>query len=431
MLRLIGNLISRKRLLKEFVARDLQARYVGSSMGFFWSVVFPILNLFVYMFVFRVVLNTRWSDAQGASEVSLVMLGGIVVWAAFAETISRSTNTLVENANLIQKVVFPSEVLPMFLSVSSLINMCIGLPVVIIGVAWFAYFAAPDANFKLPAKWNDFKARGEITEIYEADGAFEARIVLANAIQLDSTFPFTVEGTATEGEDYRIATPSPITLPADSLDVCIRIDLLTDSVEEGDETLTVRLGEPENAQLSPSPGPDGHDKAPHRLTYVLKDSPAGEESRPYTPLKPLRKWTRESAKSVDSAYRPMKLGITLVLLPLLFGLQVLFTVGLGYFLSTLNLFLRDVYHLIGVGITVWMFGTPIFYPAHMVIKAGYGWMLQLNPMYWLIDSYRDVMIYGVWPDWTLVIKFAVAGVLVFAIGSSFFSRQKHQFPDLL
>ena len=103
---LFATLSQNRRLLKDFVLRDLKARYVGSSMGFFWSVIFPIINLFVFMFVFRLVLNARFSDKQGPEEVALIMLAGIVVWSAFAETISRSTNALVENSNLIQKVVF-------------------------------------------------------------------------------------------------------------------------------------------------------------------------------------------------------------------------------------------------------------------------------------------------------------------------------------
>ena len=67
------------------------------------------------------------------------MLAGIIVWQAVAESISRMTNTLVENQNLIQKVVFPSEVLPLYLVASSLINMLIGTAITLLGVAWFAY----------------------------------------------------------------------------------------------------------------------------------------------------------------------------------------------------------------------------------------------------------------------------------------------------
>ena len=150
MFALIGSIRRNRRLLRDFVVRDLKARYVGSSMGFFWSIVFPIINLFVYMFVFRIVLKARWSDFQGPLEVALVMLAGIVVWAAFSETISRSTNTLVDNSNLIQKVVFPSELLPLYLTISSLINMCIGMPVVILCVLYFAYFSPPEADVNAP-----------------------------------------------------------------------------------------------------------------------------------------------------------------------------------------------------------------------------------------------------------------------------------------
>ena len=62
---LFSSLVANRRLLKDFVVRDLKARYVGSSMGFFWSVVFPIINLFVYMFVFRLILNSRFEDGAG------------------------------------------------------------------------------------------------------------------------------------------------------------------------------------------------------------------------------------------------------------------------------------------------------------------------------------------------------------------------------
>ena len=87
--------------------------------------------------------------------------------------------------------------------------------------------------------------------------------------------------------------------------------------------------------------------------------------------------------------------------------------------------------MVGVFTTVWMFSTPIFYPAQMVRNAGYGWILEINPMYWLIDSYRAVLLYASWPDWMLLGRFFVIGLVVLFVGSSFFMAQKHRFPDLL
>ena len=122
MIELVRSLKRNKRLLTDLVRRDLRARYVASSMGFFWSVIFPLLNLFVYMFVFTIVMKSRWRPDMPNQESALLMLAGIIVWQAFSETISRSTNTLVENQNLIQKVVFPAEVLPTYLTTSALVN---------------------------------------------------------------------------------------------------------------------------------------------------------------------------------------------------------------------------------------------------------------------------------------------------------------------
>ena len=275
-----------RRLLRDFVVRDLKGRYIGSTMGFFWSVIFPLINLAIYAFVFRLVLKARWSDHQGPEEVVLLMFAGIVVWSAFAETVSRSTNTLVENSNLIQKVVFPSEILPVYLATSSLINMCIALPFVLIGVAWFGY-------------------------------------------------------------------------------------------------------------VDPQAAP------------------------------------QVAAAAGDPVYVPLSFGLSLVLLPVLFALQAMLALGLGYFLAALNLLVRDVYHLIGVFLTVWMFATPIFYPAISVQKAGFGWIIEANPMYWLIDSYRTVLLYGAWPNFALLARFMLVALLVLLGGSRFFMSTKPRFPDLL
>jgi ABC-type polysaccharide/polyol phosphate export permease len=129
--------------------------------------------------------------------------------------------------------------------------------------------------------------------------------------------------------------------------------------------------------------------------------------------------------------RPLAVGPSLLALPLLMVLQAMFTVGIGYFLAAFNLFLRDTYHVIGVLLTVWMFATPIFYPPAMVQDAGFGWILDLNPMYWLIENYRAALFYGVWPEWGLVGRFAFVAVAVLLLGSSFFMAQKPRFPDLL
>jgi len=138
-----------------------------------------------------------------------------------------------------------------------------------------------------------------------------------------------------------------------------------------------------------------------------------------------------AAAAGDPEYMPLALGPSLLLLPVLFVLQYVFALGLGFFLGALNLFIRDVAHLIGVFLMVWMFSTPIFYPAVLVERAHYGWVLALNPMHWLIEAYRSVLLFGQWPDFAALARFALVALLVLLVGASFFHKSKPRFADLL
>lgn len=336
---LLRSLVRNRSLLRDFVLRDLKARYVGSSMGFFWSVIFPIINLLIYTFVFRIILKMRWGDAMPAEEVVLLMFAGILVWVSFAESVSRITNSLVENSNLIQKIVFPSEILGPYLTISAVVNMTLGLPVLLAGVLWFGHFAEDETQVA---------ANTQVTSAPVEVASLQDEGVVADAVS----------------EEQKL--------------------------REELEQLKARAKHVEGLLLS--------DRKPVEFEVEERD---------------------------------LGFGLGLVVLPLLMFLQGIFAVGLGYLLSTLNLFLRDTYHLVGVLLTVWMFATPIFYPAFLVQKEGFGWLLAINPMYWLIEAYRDVLLYGQFPPWLDLALFASVACLVFLLGAAFFRSQKKRFPDLL
>ena len=136
--------------------------------------------------------------------------------------------------------------------------------------------------------------------------------------------------------------------------------------------------------------------------------------------------------SVSSGdHYPLALGPSLLALPLLVFLLVGFTVGLGSFLATFNLFWRDTFHLVGVGVTVWMFATPIFYPAHMVAETSFSWLLVINPMHWFIEMFREVPLFGRWPTVSFLSPFAAVALVAFLGGRAFFRSQQPNFPDLL
>lgn len=96
-----------------------------------------------------------------------------------------------------------------------------------------------------------------------------------------------------------------------------------------------------------------------------------------------------------------------------------FAFGLNLILSTLNVFFRDVGHLWGVFLTVWMYATPIIYPLSLV-PSWLQSIIKLNPLYYYVDYFRSIMIYGALPslaDNLICIGFALAflciGVTVF------------------
>jgi len=382
----LASIRKNRRLVSDLVRRDLHARYVGSTMGFFWSVIFPIINLGVYLFVFRFVLKMRWSDQQSDSEVALLMLAGILVWQAFAESTARMTNALVENANLIQKVIFPSESLPVYLTLSSLVNMAIGVLVAIGCVTWFAYLKPGSPR------------------------------VSPNAItfQLDSAEP-PIHGTfrcfssaSTKFAEHTVADAS---------------DAPWQDAYERYKATFVNAGWSDTAYAATG----------ERATVLGKEGLVLQVDR----------WKDADGREVPPPKdgvrvlvagppeRPIGLSLSLVCLPLLVLLQGLFMLGIGCFLSTFNLFVRDVTHVIGVLLTVWMFATPIFYPERLVHDAGYGWVPAVNPVSWLIACYREVLVYGAWPDPMLVLRFAAAGLVLLFLGAGFFMRHKPRFPDLL
>ncbi|MFN8005709.1 MAG: ABC transporter permease [Terriglobia bacterium] len=123
----VRKLIQHRGLIKSLVVRDLKSRYVGSVMGFFWSVIHPLVLLASYTFVFSIVMKRTLGPEAGTTSFAIYLFCGILPWLVFQETLTRSSNILVDHANLITKTLFPSEILPVSVLIANLINHLIGL----------------------------------------------------------------------------------------------------------------------------------------------------------------------------------------------------------------------------------------------------------------------------------------------------------------
>ena len=116
-----------------------------------------------------------------------------------------------------------------------------------------------------------------------------------------------------------------------------------------------------------------------------------------------------------------------LLIPYVMMLQIAFSIGLAWFLSALCVFLPDIAHVIGIVVLILMIVSPIAYVRSMV-PANLRPFLLPNPLYYLINLYRDAGFFGV-VDWEMLAIFTAITIVVFAGGWRFFNRVKVLFSD--
>ncbi len=120
---------SNRSLLWQFARREVLGRYRGSLLGLTWSFLTPLLMLGVYSFVFIGVFKARWPGMEkgGGVEFALQVFAGLVVFNLFAEVASRAPNLVVEQPNLVKKVIFPVELLTWVTVLSGLFHLLISV----------------------------------------------------------------------------------------------------------------------------------------------------------------------------------------------------------------------------------------------------------------------------------------------------------------
>jgi ABC-type polysaccharide/polyol phosphate export permease len=254
----------RRHLILNFVIRDVKSRYVGSFMGLFWSVVHPLVLLVCYTFVFSIVFRVR-PFTEATDNFAVFLFCGILPWLYFQDSVVRCCSSILDNAGLIRKTLFPSEILPVSLVVSNLVSHLIGLAILLVVLGFMG----------------------------------------------------------------------------------------------------------------------------------------------------LLSWT-------------------LLFLPVFILLLMLMTLGLGWFVAALQVFLRDTIHLVTVFMILWFWFTPIFYSADndnvpVLLRA----LIRLNPLSYVVEGYRDALLEHQAPALTpLLILMAFAGA-AFLVGGFVFRNTKREFIDVL
>src|ERR1041384_4908674 len=115
------------------VARELKAPYRGSFLGFFWSFINPLLLLTIYTLVFKYFLTGTRADLE---PYGVFMFCGLLPWTWFSSSLAESSGVLISGGNLIKKVLFPAEVLPIGTVLANMVPFFLGLPIL---AAFLAY----------------------------------------------------------------------------------------------------------------------------------------------------------------------------------------------------------------------------------------------------------------------------------------------------
>ena len=124
-MKVFKNLYEYRELLKSSIKKDVGGKYKNSVLGVIWSFLYPLLQIAVYAIVFPLIMKNEMSN------YTVFVCCGLIPWNFFSTAISRSSFTMVENGNILKKVYFPREILPISVVTSELVNFVISTIIIL------------------------------------------------------------------------------------------------------------------------------------------------------------------------------------------------------------------------------------------------------------------------------------------------------------
>ena len=154
----------RFELIRSLVRRELAARYRGSALGLVWTLLTPAVMIAIYTFIFAEVFGARFGERGTTWDYALYLFCGLLPWTAFQEATQNSTTVIVTQANLVKRVVFPLESLPVAQALAALVTQLFGTIVLLAATLimqreahlswlWLPALLAPQLLAMLGAAW--------------------------------------------------------------------------------------------------------------------------------------------------------------------------------------------------------------------------------------------------------------------------------------
>jgi len=130
----LWQLPGRADLILSLTRRELAARYRGSILGIIWAVLTPMVMITIFTFIFSGIFNAKFGASSSRWDYALYLFCGLLPWNAFQESLQLSSSTIVSHANLVKRVIFPLETLPISICLAAITNQLFGTVVLIAAV---------------------------------------------------------------------------------------------------------------------------------------------------------------------------------------------------------------------------------------------------------------------------------------------------------
>ncbi|HEX8186964.1 MAG TPA: ABC transporter permease [Pyrinomonadaceae bacterium] len=154
----------RADLIWPLARRMTLARYRGSALGLLWALLTPAVMIGVFTFLFAGVFGARFTEGGTPWEYALYLFCGLLPWTAFSETLTQSAGIVVAHANLVKRVVFPLETLPVAQALAALVAQLFGTAALLVATVlvrhelhatalWLPVLLVPQLLLTLGGAW--------------------------------------------------------------------------------------------------------------------------------------------------------------------------------------------------------------------------------------------------------------------------------------
>ena len=132
----IRKLFSYRELIVSLTKKELKVKYRGSVLGFFWSLLNPILTMLVYSFVFSIVLRA------GIPEFAIFLICALLPFNFLSNSVNYGASSIIANSNLVNKIYFPSEIIPLSIILANLFNFLLELAAlfIVMGIMGYSFY---------------------------------------------------------------------------------------------------------------------------------------------------------------------------------------------------------------------------------------------------------------------------------------------------